>query len=71
MPIERHCIQKGCLGGANCSSKYRMEGESCVYEYVAADYEPGYRWLGEGPPPRRWTAINGTVVYRTFADYCD
>ncbi len=29
-----------------------------------------YRWKGEGPPPPKWRAADGTVVYRSYADYC-
>ena len=71
MPIERYCIEQGCPGGDGCTNKHRMPGKPCVMEYVAADCQPGYRWLGEGPPPRRWVALDGTHVYRSFADYCD
>lgn len=28
-------------------------------------------WKGEGPPPPRWTAPDGTIVYRSYGDYCD
>lgn len=28
-------------------------------------------WHGEGPEPRTWTADDGTIVYRSYADYCD
>lgn len=74
MPIERYCINTGCKGGADCTNEYRNPSRQCVYEYVAAP--PGspdakYNWLGDGPPPRRWVAPDGTHVYRTFADYCD
>ncbi len=32
------------------------------------------KWKGDGPPPRRWTAVNPetnetTIVYRSYADY--
>lgn len=39
--------------------------------YRPEDYEPQYQWQGEGPPPRRWWASDGTLVYRSWADYCD
>ena len=29
------------------------------------------RWKGPGDPPPRWTAPDGTIVYRSYADYCD
>lgn len=48
-----------------------MAGHDCVYVYDAAKCEPKYRWYGEGNPPRRWKAQDGTVVYRSYADYCD
>lgn len=71
--IERYCIEKGCAGGDLCKNKYRRPGESCTMEYVAApEGTPAakFNWLGEGPPPRRWMA-EGTLVYRSYADYCD
>ncbi len=40
-------------------------------EYVASKDKPEYNWKGEGPPPHRWTALDGTIVYRSFSDYCD
>lgn len=30
-----------------------------------------FKWAGEGPEPARWTASDGTVVYRSYEDYCD
>lgn len=30
-----------------------------------------HRWKGPGPMPARWTAADGTIVYRSYADYCD
>jgi hypothetical protein len=29
------------------------------------------RWNGPGPMPPRWTADDGTIVYRSYEDYCD
>lgn len=69
-PIERYCTNPGCPGGDGCTNKYRRPGSSCTMEYVAADYAPEFRWRGEGPPPRRWMA-GGTLVYRSYFDYCD
>jgi hypothetical protein len=66
MTVERFCT-KGCDG---TSCPHRDKSRGCVYEYDASKYEPQFRWKGEGDPPRRWNA-NGTIVYRTFADYCD
>jgi hypothetical protein len=40
-------------------------------EYVASKERPQYNWHGEGNPPRRWKAPDGTLVYRSFSDYCD
>lgn len=57
-----------CDGREAC--QYRHSDGSCVYEYDASKYEEQFRWKGDGPPPRRWWA-NGTLVYRSFADYCD
>lgn len=74
MPIERYCTQEGCPGGDGCISAYRQPSKKCVMEYVAAAAgtpEARFNWLGEGPPPRRWVALDGTHVYRSFADYCD
>lgn len=70
MPIERYCTNPGCPGGNGCTNEYRTKGQSCTMEYVA---EPGspYNWNGDGPPPNRWTAPDGTVVYRSYSDYCD
>lgn len=71
MPIDRYCTIKECRSGESvCMSKHRAPGKPCVYEYVAADMEPEFRWLGEGPPPARWM-VGNTMVYRTFADACD
>ena len=70
MAVERYCTKTGCPGGAGCTNTYRKAGDTCTREYVAADYEPKFRWTGEGPPPRRWMA-NGTMVYRSYSDYCD
>lgn len=67
--VDRYCTLENCAGADAC--KHRDPGRSCVYEYVADKYEPGHRWEGEGIPPRRWKAADGTVVYRSFADYCD
>jgi hypothetical protein len=45
--------------------------EAVEHRYVPENYAPEYRWKGEGPAPRRWVAEDGTVVYRSYADYCD
>jgi hypothetical protein len=68
MSVERHCTMKSCPGGEGCINPHR--GEKCVMEYVASDYPEELRWKGDEPPPRRWWA-DGTLVYRSFADYCD
>lgn len=70
MPIERYCTQKGCPGGDGCTNEHRKEGLPCTMEYVAANMEPEFRWKGDDPPPRRWIA-GGTLVYRSYSDYCD
>lgn len=31
----------------------------------------GYEWPGPGPQPARWTAPDGTIVYRSYGDYID
>lgn len=71
--IERYCTEKGCPGGDGCTNKYRRAGESCTMEYVAAHPDSPnarFNWMGEGPPPRRWN-VGGTIVYRSYSDYCD
>lgn len=30
-----------------------------------------YRWKGSGPEPAKWRAEDGTLVYRSYEDYCD
>lgn len=30
-----------------------------------------YAWTGDGPAPAKWTAPDGTLVYRSYEDYCD
>lgn len=32
---------------------------------------PSHKWQGPGPQPAKWTASDGTVVYRSYEDYCD
>lgn len=71
MPIERYCAEKGCPGGEGCTNKWRQPDQPCTMEYVANPGRPEYNWLGEGPPPPRWVAADGTHVYRSFSDYCD
>lgn len=69
MAVEWYCaLGIGCAEPKAC--KHRHSDGSCAYEYVA---KPGseYNWTGEGPPPRRWTAPNGTLVYRSYSDYYD
>lgn len=70
MPIERYCILPECKGGENCIHDGQSTEGQCVYEYVASKDKPQFNWLGEEPPPSRWWA-DGTLVYRSFADYCD
>lgn len=69
MTIERYCTKEGCPGGEGCINSYRTPGQPCTMEYVASGGK--YDWKGEGPPPSRWTAPDGTVVYRSYSDYCD
>lgn len=70
MPIERYCTNKGCPGGDGCTNEYRKKGEPCTMEYVASALPENFRWKGDDPPPHRWMA-DGTIVYRSFSDYCD
>jgi len=74
MAIERYCTKEGCLGGDGCTNKWRQPGMPCTMEYVASPDgtpEARFNWLGEGPPPSRWRAADGTIVYRSYSDYCD
>lgn len=59
----------GCTEAKDC--RYGQPRDGCCYEYDAHRYPENLRWNGEGDPPSRWRASNGTVVYRTFSDYCD
>jgi len=70
MSVERYCTKKDCPGADDCSNAYRVKGQPCTMEYVAADTSEQFRWKGEGPPPARWWA-NGTLVYRSYSDYCN
>lgn len=70
MAVERYCTEKGCPGGDGCTNMFRSP-DGCAFEYVAANSKPEYRWPGDGAPPRRWFAADGTMVYRSYADYCD
>lgn len=70
--IERYCTLKDCPGTNSCHHKgLAIRSLNCPYEYLAANYDPKHRWKGDGNPPRRWVALDGTVVYRSFSDYCD
>lgn len=48
-----------------------------IHAAYQAGYEAGkkeqeiYKWPGPGPAPRRWTAPDGTIVYRSYEDYVD
>lgn len=68
MTVTWFCVIS-CGSPATC--RHRHADRTCMYEYDAARSEEKYRWTGDEPPPRRWRAGDGTVVYRTFADYCD
>lgn len=35
------------------------------------DLPEQYRWKGPGPAPAKWWADDGTLVYRSYEDYCD
>lgn len=30
-----------------------------------------HQWKGPGPAPAKWFAEDGTLVYRSYSDYCD
>jgi hypothetical protein len=67
-------MRRYCTREKNCGDKYcTREGENgCPFEYNEALHEEAYRYKGpDWPPPRRWIADNGTIVYRSFADYVD
>ncbi len=50
----------------------RNHGNECVFEYNEDNYHPSKRYAGtQWPPPRRWVAADGTIVYRSYADYVD
>lgn len=69
MPCEWYCTE-GCANKEACKYPKPPRKEGCVFAYDAANSEPQFRWMGEGPPPKRWWA-NGTLVYRSYSDYCD
>lgn len=69
MPVQRYCTKEGCPGGDGCTNAYRKPDQQCTMEYVASGGK--YDWQGDDPPPRRWTASDGTIVYRSYSDYCD
>jgi hypothetical protein len=60
-----YCRQ-GCKDARSCP--YRQPFGYCIYEYDASKFAEKYRWKGGGDPPCRWTAADGTTVYRTIAD---
>jgi len=69
MWTKPYCTVSGCEGGEACK-QLRING-TCSFEYNPENYKPQHRWPGEGPPPARWVADDGTVVYRCFSDYLD
>lgn len=36
-----------------------------------APQQTEYEWHGDSAEPKRWVASDGTIVYRSYADYCD
>lgn len=54
-----------------CDCQYPNEDGSCSYMYDSERIYPPFKWNGEWPPPPKWTTADGTIVYRTYADYCD
>lgn len=68
---RRYCIRegKGC-GDAHCSRNPGMT--TCPFEYDEAKGDPEHNYRGsKWPPPPMWEAADGTIVYRTYADYVD
>ena len=60
---------KGC-GDEHCTRNPGMT--ACAFEYDEAKCDPAHASKGKDwPPPRRWVALDGTHVYRTYADYVD
>lgn len=66
MSEKTFCTLK-CEGACH----HRNGHGKCCYEYSPADCPPSHRWKGEGDPPARWRIPNGTIVYRTFSDFCN
>lgn len=33
--------------------------------------KPEHEWRSEGLAPAKWRADDGTIVYRSYADFCD
>lgn len=49
-----------------------IEGLKDAITFAKGDASKGrYVWTGEGPEPARWFAPDGTLVYRSYEDYCD
>lgn len=44
--------------------------ENSKIEWTDHTWNPWYGCTQVGPPPHRWMA-DGTMVYRSFSDYCD
>jgi hypothetical protein len=69
---RRFCVRahEGC-GDDWCKASKRNDSKGlCVYEYDEAKINANMKYHGEDwPPPRRWRAMDGTIVYRTYADY--
>jgi len=59
-----------CLVGIN---RRPLDHGGAVKEHIIDEDETPepYRWKGPGPAPARWTAPDGTVVYRSLFDYMD
>lgn len=68
MACEWYCIRE-CKTRDDCKHR-NLSDRTCVYEYDASHYDAPMRWKGDGHPPRRCNS-GGTIVYRTFSDYCD
>ena len=52
-------------------SKQANDNSGVTATFAGDDLPEKYRWKGEGPAPAKWWADDGTLVYRSYSDYCD